>query len=236
MSDQSSRTLPATPRRREAARRAGMAAPADLPAWAASAATAILLAPAWARATIPAAADAVCETFSAALAGGGSASGPPFAVAVILPTLGLIAASAAAGLAVRLACDGWSWQPGRASLNLSRIDPLAGLGRIFSSTTLVSLAYAAIGLVVLVFVAVIAARPLGAVQATPAEPGGGSLVVMVAWLAIAWLVATAVIIAIGQWLLARRRFERQIRMTPQELTEEMKDLQADPRVKRLQQK
>lgn len=237
MADASDRTIPATPRRREAARRAGLSAPADLPAWAASAATALLLAPWWARATIPAAADGVREAFAATLADAGTGSHAwPLPVALVLPTLVVVTAAAMAGLVVRFACDGFSWQPQRAAPDLRRIDPLAGLARIFSPTTLGTLLTAAAGLAVLGGAAVFAGRPLLAVQATLPEPGDLGPVAAVAWRALAWLMAGAAGVAVCQWLLARRRFERRIRMTPQELAEEQKEMQADPRVRLLNQR
>ena len=61
MADAADRTLPASPRRREAARRAGMMPAAALPAWAAGAATTLRLLPAWGRATLPAAAVAKAD-------------------------------------------------------------------------------------------------------------------------------------------------------------------------------
>ena len=48
--------------------------------------------------------------------------------------------------------------------------------------------------------------------------------------------AAAAAVAVGQWLLARRRFERRIRMTPEEFAEEQKEMQADPRIKLLNQR
>lgn len=237
MSDSSSRTIPATPRRRAAARREGLAAPADLPAWAASAATAILLAPAWARATIPAAAESVREACAAAAASDGSLANLPWPLppAVILPTLGVVAASAAVGLAVRLAADGFVWQPGRAAPDLRRIDPLAGLRRIVSGGTVAAIAMAAAGLAALGATAFFLARPLLAVQPWPVAGEHVGSLAGTGWRAVLWLVAVAAAVAACQWLLARRRFERRIRMTPQELAEEVKDLQADPRVRLLQQ-
>ena len=237
MSDDPSRTIPATPRRREAARREGLGAPADLPAWAASAATAILLAPAWARATIPAAAESVREACAAAAASGGTVANLPWPLppAVILPTLGVVAAAAAAGLAVRLATDGVAWQPGRAAPDLGRIDPLAGLRRIFSRSTVATIGTAAAGLMVLGVAAFVLARPLLVVQAWPVTGEHVGSLAATGWRALIWLVAAAAAVAAFQWLLARRRFERRIRMTPQELADEVKDLQADPRVRLLQQ-
>ena len=231
MSDASDRTLPATPRRREAARRAGMAAPADLPALAASAATALLLAPAWARSTIPAAAESFRETCAAALHAGGGGDTPwPLPPAVVLPTLGLMAASLAAGLAVRFLCDGVRWQPGLAAPDLRRIDPLAGLTRIVSWGTATSALVATAAFAVLAGAAGFAARPLVALQATPVTPDEVGGLALVGWRAALAFVAVAAVVAAGQWILARLRFERRIRMTPQEFAEERKDLEADPRV------
>ena len=55
MADASDRTLPATPRRREAARLQGVVPMAAAPAWIATVAAVVLLLPSWTRATLPAA-------------------------------------------------------------------------------------------------------------------------------------------------------------------------------------
>lgn len=236
MADASDRTIPATSRRREAARRAGLSAPADLPAWAASVAVALALAPWWARATIPVAADGLREAFAASLAGSPTSPTWPLPLAVALPTLVVVAAAATAGLIVRFACDGFSWQPGRAAFDLRRVDPVAGIARMFSWATLGTLLTAAAGLAILGGAVVVAGRPLLAVQATLPEPGEIGPLVAVAWRAVAWVVAGAAAVAVGQWLLARRRFERRIRMTPEELAEEQKEMQTDPRIRLLNQR
>jgi len=235
MADMTDRTIPASPRRREEARRAGLQPQASLPAWAASAAAAILLLPAWLRATVPAAAEAFAA--SAAAVAGGPQAGPvwPVSLALVLPTLGLVAASAAAGLAVRLACDGLSFQPGRAALDLRRINPMAGLQQIFSPHMLLGLAGQAAAVIVLGAAAVVTARPLVAVLAASPDPGDMAAAGLVAWRAVGGMAAAAAGLAVIQWLFARRRFERRIRMTPQEFADEAKDLQADPRVRLLQQ-
>jgi flagellar biosynthetic protein FlhB len=231
MADTADRTIPATPRRREQARRAGLEPTATLPAWAASAATAILLTPAWARSTIPAAAEAFREVVSTAALPGDVPA--PISLAVVMPSLGVIAASAAAGMAVHLATGGVSFQPARAAFTAQRINPLAGIHRIFSGGTLLGMIGHAAALSALVVVAVMAARPLAAMMAVPTE---GPAVGDVAWRAIAWLAVAAAVLATMQWFVARRRFERRIMMTPQEFADEAKDLQADPRIKLLQQK
>jgi flagellar biosynthetic protein FlhB len=203
---------------------------AALPAWAASAATAIALAPAWVRATIPAAAEAIREAAASAMPGEASSA---ISVAVVLPSLGLVAASAAAGMAVHLACDGLSFQPGRAAIDPQRINPMAGLRRIFSWATLLGSAGHAAALVALVVVGVMATRPLAAMLS---EPEDASRVGYAAWQAVMWLAAAAALLTIAQWFLAKRRFEGRIKMTPQEYAEEAKDLRADPRVRLMQQK
>ncbi|NDH95598.1 MAG: hypothetical protein EBZ13_13930 [Planctomycetia bacterium] len=38
--------------------------------------------------------------------------------------------------------------------------------------------------------------------------------------------------AVGQWLIQRILFERRIRMTPAEFREELRSLQADPKIRR----
>jgi flagellar biosynthetic protein FlhB len=231
MADAADRTIPATPRRRELARRAGQEPTATLPAWAASAATAILLTPAWARSTIPAAAEAFRAAASAAAIPGEAAA--PVSLAVVMPSVALVAASAAAGMAVHLATGGISFQASRAAFSPQRINPFAGLHRIFSGGTLLGMLGHALALTVLVAVAILAVRPLAAMLAVPTEAvavGG------VAWRAIAWLAVAAAALATAQWLFARRRFEKGIMMTPQEFADEAKDLQADPRIKIFQQK
>jgi flagellar biosynthetic protein FlhB len=230
MSETADRTIPATPRRREQARRAGQEPTATLPAWAASAATAILLAPAWARSTIPAAAEAFREAATAAMPGEAAA---PITLAFVMPSVGLIAASATAGMAVHLATGGVSFQASRAAFTPQRINPLTGLQRIFSWSTFLGMLGHALALSALAVVAFMSAGPLAAMLSHPVE---GSAVGGVAWQAIAWLAVAAAALATVQWLMVRRHFEKRIMMTPQEFADEAKDLQADPRVKLMQQK
>jgi flagellar biosynthetic protein FlhB len=236
MSDTAARTLPATPRRREEARRAGMMPTAALPAWAATAATALVLAPAWGRATLPAAAEMLRRVIRGGVAP--DAPVPDLATlvptAVLLPTVGVVIAAAAAGLAVRFLLDGLTWQPGRAAWDMRRIDPLAGLRRIFSAATLTAALGGALGLAALAGAAWLASGPLVGLLAGAELPGGE-----VAWAAaqatFLALAAAAAVVAAGQWAVARLRFERRIRMTPQEFTDEAKSMQADPKVRLLQQ-
>jgi flagellar biosynthetic protein FlhB len=232
MADSSDRTLPATPRRREAARRAGAMPPAAAPAWAASAATTILLGPAWLRATVPAAADMLRETLP-------TAHEPALAVVLsprlLLPTAGLVLAAGAAGLAVRILLDGVAWQPGRAAPDLGRIDPVRGLARALSPWALLGALGNAVGLAVIVAATLFAAGPLAALASSGDALDDPARLVAAAWRPLAWLVVAAAGVAVVQWGLARRRFEATIRMTPQEFADEARGMQADPKVRLLHQ-
>jgi len=227
MADTSDRVIPATPRRREAARRQGMLPTASLPAWVATAGIALLLLPAWAAATMAAATDLVRESLVAARPGVMPALAASL-TAVVIPTLAVVAASAAAGLAVRFALDGFSWHPQRVLPSWSRIDVVAGLARVVSGRTLTAAAGAGLGLVV---VTACAAAVLGPLLATTDAVQAAAA----AWRATAWLIAGAAVVAIAVWGAARRRFERRIRMTPEEFAEEARSAQSDPKVRLLQQ-
>lgn len=205
---------------------------AALPAWVATAGTAVLLLPAWAAATMPAAAEMLRGTISgAARAARTGDVAPPAVLAVVVPTVALMLAAAAAGIGVRILLDGFSWQPARVLPTFHRIDPWAGLARIFSFRTLTTAIGAGIGLAALAAAATWSLRPLVAATAGIPEP---ALVAAVAWRSAAWLFAAAAVVAGCRWALARRRFEQQIRMTPQEFAEETKSAQADPKIKLLQ--
>lgn len=238
MADAADRTLPASPRRREAARRAGMMPAAALPAWAAGAATTLLLLPAWGRATLPAAADMVRDATRAGMSPRAApvewAAVTP--AAILLPTIGLVLASAGASLAVRFILDGLSWEPDRVAPDLQRIDLLAGLRRIFSGATLGAVVGSGCGLAALVAAATLASGPLVALFASSAVPAAGPQAWAAACHVLLALVATAAVVAAAQWGLARLRFERRIRMTPQEFADEAKSMQADPKVRLLQQR
>ena len=237
MGDAAERTIPATPRRRELARRQGFMPMASLPAWVATVATTLLLLPAWGEATFPAAVAMIQQSASFATTG---LDAPPrldvlLPAAVVIPTLMLVAVAGAVGLSVRMLLDGPAWRPARIVPTFDRISLLAGLARIFSMTTLTSLAGHACGLAVLVMAASLSARPLMAII------GVGEIVQEPARLfaatqrAILPLVAVAMVVAAVTWALSRLRFERRIRMTPQEYADEARSMQANPKVRLMRQ-
>lgn len=235
MSDAADRSIPATPRRREAARREGAMPDAAPLAWAAAAIVTVLLLPAWARATWSALTAACAAWFAVA-----GAPAPLDAGAVVVlpsrligPTVGLAVVAAAAGLGVRLAVDGPSWLPARIAPDIARIDPLRGLRRMVSLRSLAAVVGNTAAVAVLGGVAILSARPfLAAAAASSPEPLAA---LTVAWRAIVPLTMTAAAVAVAQYGAARWTFERRLRMTPREFAEEARSLQADPRVRLLHQ-
>lgn len=227
MADDSDRVIPATPRRREAARREGLMPPAAGPAWMATVGTTVMLVPVWATATIDAATTLVRETLGVAGRDPGPSGLASFS-AVALPTIAVVLAAAGAGLAVRFLLDGVSWQPGRIVPAYRRIDPVAGLARVFSLRTLGSACGSALGL------AVIAAATVGALRPLLAGVDDPPAAFAVAWRGVVGVLVAAAVVAVAGWLTARRRFERRIRMTPDEFADEARDVRADPKIRLLQ--
>jgi len=207
---------------------------AALPAWVAMVATAILLLPTWARATLPAATAMMRQAIGAATATAGGE--PPdmntlLPVALLLPTVVVVAACGMVGLAVRFVLDGSRWQLSRVAPTLSRVDPLGGLSRIFSRATLGALVLNGCGFAALTAATVFASRSLGAVLREGALAGDHTPLFLAARQAMLMLVAMAAVVAACSWGLMRLRFERRIRMTPQEMADEARSMQADPKVK-----
>lgn len=231
------RTLPATPRRREQARRQGLMPMAALPAWVAMVVTALLLLPSWARATLPAAAAMMRQAIAAAV--GSHGASPELAtllpVGLLLPTVALVAASGIVGLVVRFTLDGSRWQLSRAAPTLSRVDPFSGLARIFSAATLGGLALNAGGLAALVAAAAFASPSLLVGLRDGVVDGNQTTLFLAAHRALVTLVAAAAAVAACSWGLMRLRFERRLRMTPQEMADEARSMQADPKVKFMRQ-
>ena len=224
MSDASDRSIPATPRRRQMAERQGMLPTAVLPSWGASMAVALLLLPGWWRATVAAATEWIrLSLASPQLDPAGTGNFLP--IAVLLPTLAVIGASAATAVALRMILDGFTWRPGRIAPDVMRINPLAGLRRIFSTDTLLTIAANALWLGLL---ATTAGWSIGAVRrlAGPVADGDGFLAIPAAARDLVPVLAATGIVVSCRWLLLRRAAERRIRMTPEELREEMRSLES----------
>ena len=208
-----------------------------LPAWIAAVVTVVALGPAWAATTLPAAAAMLEETILSA----GRTSHAPLDLPVVIParlvmpTVAIVLVSGGVGLLVRALLDGIAWRPERILPTAHRINPVSGIARIVSLATARAVAANAVALAVLVAAAAWAIGPL-VVAGQPAEQGLAAVADPLPLLArgqraVLGLAAATAVVAAAQWAAARWRFERRIRMTPQEFEEEARSLQADPKVK-----
>ena len=148
----------------------------------------------------------------------------------VLPLLGLLVLGA---LAVDLGQIGFLFLPEKAMPDLTRLNPLNGLKRIFAMPNLMRLLF---GIIKLILVATVAA--VSVYQQRDTILGMTSMAVpQIALYLTQILLATALKIGVALLILAildygfqRWRFEQDIRMTTQEVREEMKNLEGNPLV------
>jgi len=147
---------------------------------------------------------------------------------VLLPGLALVAV---VGAMVSLVQTRFLFLPRRAMGDLSRVNPLNGFARLFSWQSARRLA---VGLVKLLVIAAIATA---AVYPRRDELASLTSLELPAMATLAWRlcldtclkVSLAIaLLAVCDYAYQRWKFERQARMTPQELREEMRSLQGDP--------
>lgn len=149
---------------------------------------------------------------------------------VMLPILGL------AMLGGALACllqTGPLFVPGRLAPDPSRISIVQGFRRMFSLSSTTRLGF---GLLKLVAVGAVAGSVLWTrweellLAAAMPMPQLAQFLVDFLLRTLLWIGLTLLILALGDYALARWRFERDLRMTPQEMREELKNQQGDPQV------
>ena len=148
----------------------------------------------------------------------------------LLPLFGLLLV---AGVAVNLAQVGFLFLPEKLAPDITRLDPLQGMKRIFSLPGVMRLAF---GLVKLVIVATVALVSLYN-QRTAILGLGAMSVPEIALFTAQVLLWTGVKIGVALLVLAildygfqRWKYERDLRMTPQEMREEMKNLEGNPQM------
>jgi flagellar biosynthetic protein FlhB len=149
---------------------------------------------------------------------------------VVLPILGLMMVG---GILTNILQVGFLWVPERLAPDWSRLSPLAGLQRIFSLTGTMRLGF---GLVKVVVVSVVATAVLwqrwddvlraGALDIAPL----GRFLIDVAQETLLWTGLALLILAVFDFALHRWKHEQDLRMTHQEVREEMKNLQGDPQI------
>jgi flagellar biosynthetic protein FlhB len=149
----------------------------------------------------------------------------------VLPIFGLLALGA---VVANLGQTGWLFLPDRLAPDVARLDPLRGLRRLFSFDAVARLG---LGLVKMLVIGAVAWFDLYAKRDSLLALGGHG-VAQIASFAASVLLWTSLKIGVALLVLAvidygvrRWKYERDLRMTPQELREEMRDAEGDPEVR-----
>lgn len=148
----------------------------------------------------------------------------------LAPILGLLLLAA---VLVHILQTGFLWSLDRLSPDLNRINPLSGLRRIFSLSSATRLGMGLLKLLTVSLVAfsILYARRDEILGLAPLDPSqiAAFVVDIVLWtcfkIALALLALGALDYGYQRW-----RHERDLRMTPQEVREETKNLQGDPQI------
>lgn len=149
----------------------------------------------------------------------------------VLPLFALLMVAAVAG---PIALGGWLFSPGALQFKGSRIDPLQGLKRMFSTTALVELVKALIKFTLLAGIAVLIItsmqQQLLQLGLQTLETALDDALWMSAWAVLGVSCGTVLIAAID---VPYQVFDhgRKLKMTKQEVREEMKDSEGKPEVK-----
>lgn len=148
----------------------------------------------------------------------------------LLPILGLICV---AGVAASVLQIGFLFVPKKVAPDLSRLDPVGGLRRIFAGSNMVHLGFG-------VFKVVIVLAVGGAVLYGERESllglstmGPAALARQMTHILLATMLkigAALLILAILDYVYQRWRYEQDLKMTPQELREELRNLEGDPQL------
>ena len=147
----------------------------------------------------------------------------------LLPVLGGVFALV---LAVEFVQTGPVFSTRAFRLDFNRLNPAAGLKRLFSVRLLIETAKGVLKLGL--YGAIIAFLALEAVRSAPAVTDAGRLAVMIGSLALKLVAAAAVAaaaIALLDQLTARRQFLKKMRMSRREVKREHRDREGDPRLK-----
>ena len=149
---------------------------------------------------------------------------------VVAPIFGLLLAFA---VLVHVLQTGFLWLPEKLTPDFDRINPLSGFSRMFSVATAIRLA---MGLVKLFVVSLVAGWTLYQRRDELLGIAGLDLpqlaffiVDVLIWTTVK-IALTLLALAVADYLYQRFRHERDLAMTPQEVREETKGLQGDPQL------
>jgi flagellar biosynthesis protein FlhB len=149
----------------------------------------------------------------------------------LLPILGLLCL---AGVAVNLLQTGFLFLPQKVSFDLGRVNPIRGWQRIFSSARMVHLGFGLLKLTVVLAVAGVVLynqrEALLGLIALPQPALAVEMTQLLLWTTLK-IGAALLVLAILDYAYQRWRHEQDLKMTPQELREELKNLEGDPQLR-----
>lgn len=150
--------------------------------------------------------------------------------APLLMLLGLLFLSA---MATSIAQTGLLFVPSKIAPDLSRLNPISGLGRIFSVQGTARLGFGLVKVIIVAAVSVAAAWPRTAAIAEAGRLGVGQLATLLfdtTFTTVFWVGFALLILALGDLAVQRWKHEQDLKMTAEEMKEEMKNLQGNPEV------
>lgn len=149
---------------------------------------------------------------------------------VALPILGLLMLGSVLTSVLQI---GFLFVPERISPDVGRLSPLKGMGRIFSLTGAMRLGFGLFKVLVIAAVVVVVLwhRRDEVLRAAALEtPQLAQFLVDIALSTVLWVGLALVLLAILDYALQRWKHEQDMRMTHQEVRDEMKNLQGDPQI------
>ncbi len=148
----------------------------------------------------------------------------------ILPLLGLLVGIAVVASLVQ---TGFLYTPSRVAPDLSRLDPLKGLGRIFSLSSVVRLGFGLFKIAIVAGVALTIIwhkwQEIVGLTALSLPEVALYLVDLLLWTTIK-IAAALLVLALVEYGFQRWKYEQDLRMTTQELKEELKNTQGNPEI------
>lgn len=149
---------------------------------------------------------------------------------VLLPLFGLLLLGAVLTSVLQV---GFLWIPEKLAPDLNRLNPLSGLGRIFSLSGTARLGFGLFKVVVVSAVAGIVLwlrweEVLHSVEL--ALPQLATFVVDICLRTTLWIGFALVVLALLDYGFQRWKYEQDLRMTHQEVREEMRNMQGDPQI------
>ncbi len=150
--------------------------------------------------------------------------------AVLLPIMGLMMLG---GILSSVLQIGLLWLPERLAPDISRISPASGMKRIFSLTGTARLGFGLVKvlLVSIVSITILWMRWNDVMRSTGLDtPQFAKFLVSLSLSTILWIGFVLLLLAILDYGVQRWKHEQDLRMTHQEVREEMKNVQGDPQI------